>query len=139
MPAPAAARVTVALLVLGTDGPDGRRATQSATQAALAPCTSFVPWRALMRRTLGFDPLDYPRYHATTKPIAIITNQDVVAKILQHLHLPPTEPPSCDEPYVRYDVTDEPIPEWVVGVDPDERGPPADGDGIDPPASDEFE
>ncbi len=41
-----------------------------------------------------------------------------------------------------YDVTDEPIPDWVVGTDPEpqgyERGPPLAYDGIDPPCPDEV-
>jgi MFS superfamily sulfate permease-like transporter len=40
-----------------------------------------------------------------------------------------------------YDVTAEPIPRWAIGIDPEpeqeERGPPSDWDGIDPPAADE--
>ena len=43
----------------------------------------------------------------------------------------------ADEPSVAYwDVSGQPMPSWAVGVDPipDERGPPVDYDGVDPPA-----
>jgi hypothetical protein len=41
---------------------------------------------------------------------------------------------------LHFNVTGEPIPPWAVGVDPvpEQRGPPADHDVVDPPTPDEY-
>ncbi|MBI5536842.1 MAG: hypothetical protein HY898_29240 [Deltaproteobacteria bacterium] len=72
--------------------------------------------------------------------VALITKQHIVDRILSHLQLP-LRPEQHGEHVVGYDVTDEPMPGWVLGTDHDpeepdarERGAPADSDGIDPPA-----
>ena len=73
--------------------------------------------------------------------LAVITKQDVILKILSHLNVP-RYALTADEPSVAYyDMTGEPVPSWVLGVDPDPeadaRAPPTSYDGIDPPAPDE--
>jgi hypothetical protein len=95
-----------------------------------------------MKRTFGFDPLECIRCHAKMRPVALITNQHVAERILQHLSLP-LRPEQLDEHLVGYDITQEPIPGWVLGMDPDpeqtdvrERGPPDDSEGVDPAAPD---
>jgi hypothetical protein len=77
------------------------------------------------------------------EPIAVITKQDVIERILAHLSIPP-QPIAPGSGAIGCDVTGEPIPEWVVGVDPDppelevdERGPPGEAYFVDPPAPDE--
>ena len=98
--------------------------------------TSYVPWAELMRRTFGIYVLCCPVCSATMALLAVITRQDVIAKILAHVKVP-REPVANDAaPALYYDVTGEPVPAWARGVDPDppERGPPADYDAVDPPA-----
>ena len=59
-----------------------------------------------------------------------------IDRILTHEKVP-REPVAADElPAKYYDVTGESVPSWVLGVDPDpdERGPPAYDELIDPPA-----
>jgi len=70
--------------------------------------------------------------------LAVITKQEVIAKILTHVNVPREPVAKDDAPARYYDVTGEPVPSWAVGVDPDpdERGPPIDYDVVDPPASD---
>jgi hypothetical protein len=41
-----------------------------------------------MRRTLDIDPAHCPRCEGRLEPIAIITREDIVEKILSHVHLP---------------------------------------------------
>jgi hypothetical protein len=50
--------------------------------------TSYIPWSELMKRTFGFDPLECLRCHAKMRPVALITKQHVVERILSHLRLP---------------------------------------------------
>jgi hypothetical protein len=60
----------------------------------------------------------------------------VIEKILTYVKVP-CEPIATDD--ARYfDVTDETVPRWAIGVDPDpdERGPPVDYDVVDQPAPD---
>jgi hypothetical protein len=66
--------------------------------------------------------------------LAVITKQDVIAKILTLVNVPREPAANGDAPARYYDVTGEPVPAWAVGVDPDERGPPHDYDAVDPPA-----
>jgi hypothetical protein len=94
-----------------------------------------------MQRTLGINPLQCPVCQATMMLLAVITKQDVILRILSHLNVP-RYALMADEPSVAYyDMTGEPVPSWVLGLDPDPdadaRAPPASYDGIDPPAPDE--
>jgi len=72
-------------------------------------------------------------------PVAVITQDAIVSKILSHLNLPLSPQLLADQCTVVYDVTGEPMPDWVLGADPeppeqDARGPPDGGcEGIDPP------
>ena len=71
--------------------------------------------------------------------IAVITQRAVIDKILEHVRLPLSAQLTADGYSVRYEVPGESIPQWAIGVDPepDERGPPASWEGIDPPSPDE--
>ena len=87
------------------------------------------------------DVLACPRCHARLEPIAVIRRQDVIERILRHLALPLAAAELTHPDTVAVDVTGEPLPDWVVGVDPDppdaiERAPPGDWDCVDPPAPD---
>ena len=73
------------------------------------------------------------------QPVAVITQPGAIEKILVHLRLPLHPELRDDEATVAYDVTDEPVLDasWRPADDdgwPAERGPPAERDGIDPPA-----
>ena len=72
------------------------------------------------------------------RPIAVITKAEIVSKILTHLRLPLSPEQLSDGCTLVYDVTDETMPTWAVGSDPDpdanERGPPDEFDSIDPPS-----
>ena len=88
----------------------------------------------MMKRTFGINVLCCPVCQSTMVLLALITKQEVIAKILTHVKAP-REPVANDKlPARYYDVTSEPVPPWAVGVDPDERGPPQDYDVVDPPA-----
>jgi len=71
--------------------------------------------------------------------LAVITKRELIERILSHLRVPLSRAPESESGIVSYDVTGESIGDWVVGVDPDpdERGPPADYDGVDPPGQHE--
>jgi hypothetical protein len=89
-----------------------------------------------MRRTLGINVLQCPVCQATMLLLAVITRREVIDRILTHVKVP-REPVAADElPAKYYDMTGEPVPSWVLGLDPDpdERGPPTDWDLVDPPA-----
>jgi len=84
--------------------------------------------------------LQCPRCHkGRLRPIAVITKDQVISRILSHLHLPVSPELLADECTVVYDVTDQPMPGWVVGADPEppeqEARGPADErfEGVDPP------
>jgi len=105
------------------------------------PNTSYVPWAELLRHCFDEDVLDCPGCHARLEPIAVIRRQDVIDRILRHLALPPVPAEPTHPDTVGIDVTGEPLPDWVVGVDPEppdpvERAPPRDWDCVDPPAPD---
>ena len=119
----------------------GARAPQSTPTNATAarswrPSTSYVPWAELLKRSFDFDILECTKCHARMRPVAVITRQDIVDKILVHLRLPLCPAALGRGSAIGYDVTGEPIGDWVVGVDPepDERGPPSEAYCIDPPA-----
>jgi hypothetical protein len=103
--------------------------------------TSYVPWHILMRRTFGIEVLECTSCHATMRAIAVITQLNVIEMILSHVRLPLSPQPTVDGFSVQYEVTDEDIPDWVLGVDPEpepcERGPPSQYDGVDPPSPEE--
>jgi hypothetical protein len=94
-----------------------------------------------MKRTFGVDPLECARCHAKMRHVALITKQHIVDRILSHLRLP-LRPEQLGEHVVGYGVTDEPMPGWMLGLNPGpeepvaaERGPLADCEGIDPLAA----
>ena len=72
------------------------------------------------------------------RPIAVVTKRDIVERILAHLDLPVCPETLSDGHSIGFDVTGEPMPDWVVGADPEpdacQRGPPQDWDSVDPPA-----
>jgi len=90
---------------------------------------------------LGIEVLQCVRCLATMRAIAVITNAEAIDKILSHVKLAAGPQLTADGYSLQYDVTGEPIRGWAVGVDPepeqDERGPPSDWDGFDPPPVDE--
>ena len=77
--------------------------------------------------------------HITMLAIAVITQRAVIDKILDHVGLSLSAQPTVDGYSVRYEVPGESIPQWAIGVDPepDQRGPPASWEGIDPRSPDE--
>ena len=131
--APATAGVPATAATLPASAPPSKPRSRTST--------SYVPWQLLMRRMLGIEVLQCVQCLATMRAIAVITKADVIDKILAHVKLSAGPQLTADGYSLQYDVTGEPIPSWAVGVDPDpeaeERGPPSDWDGIDPPAADE--
>ena len=122
-----------------------RTATQPTApcgEPAWRPNTSYVPWPELLRHCFEQDVLDCPRCHSRLQPLAVIRSQAVIDRILQHLSMPPVPVQLTHPDTVAVDVTDEPLPDWSVGVDPQapdpvEQAPPSDWDGVDPPAPDD--
>ena len=77
--------------------------------------------------------------HVITLAVAVITQRALIGKNLSRVRLPLSAQLTADGYSVRYEVPGESIPQWAVGVDPepDQRGPPASWEGIDPPSPDE--
>ena len=100
--------------------------------------TSYVDWPTLMARTFAIDVLQCTRCSGRLEPIAVITKAETAQRILSHLRLPIASEPMTDGYSVGYDVTEQPMPSWATGTDPepdeDARGPPSDYDGVDPPS-----
>jgi hypothetical protein len=120
------------------------RQIASPLQALRAPRSTrtsvYTPWAMRLARTVGVDSLLCPRCRkGRLRPIAVITKEAMVSKILAHLRLPVSPELLADACTIVYDVTDQPIPGWVAGAEPEPpeqeaRGPPCDGfEGIDPP------
>jgi hypothetical protein len=88
---------------------------------------------------LDVDPAICPRCDGRLEPLAIITNEETVRRILSSMRLPVDPAPVGPGGSMAYDVRGEPMDDWVVGLDPeppdeDARGPPSEWDGVDPPA-----
>ena len=112
--------------------------TQAGAQGSWRPSTSYVRWADLIRHCFDADVLTCPNpdCNGRLEPIAIITRQQTVDRILSHLSLPLRPEPLGPADTVAYDITGEPMLDWVQGVDPelDARAPPNEWDGVDPPA-----
>ena len=69
------------------------------------------------------------------QPVAVLTERDVIEKIMSHLKLP-LQPEQLEDGAVVYDVTSEPVLEAERTEDEAfrSRGPPCEWDGIDAPA-----
>ena len=100
-----------------------------------------MPWHELIMRSFEIDPLACPNCHARFEPIAIITRREVIDRILSHLSLPLAAVDLVLSETVAYDVTVEPMPDWVVGMDTDldfdARAPPDEWYAVDPPFPDD--
>jgi len=113
------------------------QAPASSAPDPLPPCPKRrrSSWARLLKRTLQLDALKCPRCSEPMEVLALITDPDVVRKILNHLHLPADDPPRSpartpSEPFEQMSLEpgDEP------GDDPDDdpfpsfpsskRGPP---------------
>jgi len=49
--------------------------------------TSYIDWASLMKRSMGIDVLSCPKCEARMQPVAVITQREVIDKILVHLRL----------------------------------------------------
>jgi hypothetical protein len=93
-----------------------------------------------MLRSFNIDVLECPRCQGRMTPIAVITERDVIEKILMHLRLPLVPEVLSDGQTVAYDITGEPMLDGDLGPGPAEhweRGPPPGWDawdGIDAPS-----
>jgi hypothetical protein len=61
-----------------------------------------------MKHSMGIDVLECPKCSATMAPIAVITESEVIERILVHLRLPLQPELLNDGATVVYDVTGEP-------------------------------
>ena len=94
--------------------------------------TSYIDWATLMKRGMGIDVLSCPKCEGRLKPIGVMTEPDVIEKILVHLNLPLRPEQLHDGMTIVYDVTGEPVfegDEWAEA-----RGPPGAWDGVDAPS-----
>ena len=116
--------------------------SQSLSSATPSSRSRRLAWADLLRRVFGVDALACPRCKTgRLRPIALITKAEIVSRILSHLRLPLTPEQLSDGCTIVYDVTEQPMPGWALGSEPeqpepkaDERGPPRDWDGVDPPS-----
>jgi hypothetical protein len=70
------------------------------------------------------------------QPVAVLTERDVIEKIMSHLKLP-LHPEQLEDGAVVYDVTSELVLDGEQWTEDDafrSRGPPCEWDGIDAPA-----
>jgi hypothetical protein len=95
-----------------------------------------------MRRTLHIDPALCPGCEGRLEPIAIITRDDVVERILSHLNLAAAPEPMGPGGSLAWDLGNERMDDRVVGMDPEpadvhetQRGTPCDA-CVDPPTPD---
>jgi hypothetical protein len=79
--------------------------------------TSTIPWAELTRRTLDSDPAHCPRCEGRLEPIAIITRDDIVQRI--PLNLPTAPEPMGPGGSFGWDLGDERMDDWVLGMDPE--------------------
>jgi hypothetical protein len=95
--------------------------------------TSYIDWASLMHRSMNVDVLQCPKCQDRMKPIADITDREVISKIMTHLRLP-LVPKVLGDGAVVYDVTGEPVldPDWRRNQSATERGPPPEWDCVDP-------
>jgi len=101
--------------------------------------TSYIDWATLMKHSMGIDVLSCPKCASTMKPVAVITEPEVIRKILVHLRLPLRPELLDDRATVVYDVTGEPVLDerWRPGEDGEwgtDRGPPREWDCVDAPS-----
>ena len=100
--------------------------------------TSYIDWATLMKRGMGIDVLSCPRCTSRLKPIGVITEPDVIEKILVHLNLPLRPEQLHDGMTIVYDVTGEPVFDELWSAESEEwaeaRGPPGAWDGVDAPS-----
>jgi len=133
------------------DKPGDNEPSQGLSQQG-SETSRYIDWATLMRRTFGIDVLECPKCQSTMKVLAVISQPEVVEKILVHVKLPVTADVLADGCTPAFDVTDQtipalPVPDSVVGTNPEdsnpehhphgyERGPPC-FDGVDPPWPDD--
>ena len=94
----------------------------------------------MMKHSMGIDVLSCPKCASTMKPVAVITEPEVIRKILVHLRLPLRPELIDDSATVVYDVTGEPVLDagWHPAQDEPwgtERGPPGEWDCVDAPSA----
>ena len=63
----------------------------------------------MMKHSMGIDALSCPRCASRCKPIGLITEPEVIEKILVHLNLPLRPEQLHDGVTIAYDVTGEPV------------------------------
>jgi len=122
--------------------PIGERKTATPTaEPNWRPSTSYIPWAELLKRSFDFDVLKCTKCQGRMQIISVITGQDAIDRILSHLSLPQQIEALGSNATLGCDITDEQIPEWEwsqeVIPEPDERGPPSENYGIDPPFSED--
>ncbi|MCU0694195.1 MAG: hypothetical protein MUF54_22610 [Polyangiaceae bacterium] len=76
-----------------------------------------------MRHTLDMDPTNCPSCERRLGPIALITREDIVERIPSHLHLPAAPEPVGPGGSLAWDVGQEPMQDWVIGMDPQPQRP----------------
>jgi hypothetical protein len=101
--------------------------------------TSYIDWATLLKHTFDIDVLRCPKCDSTMSPIAAITRPDVIEKILTHLKLPVDPVVVSEGGTLAYDITGEPIDEWMhahaeAHIQPAQRAPPDLWDSVDPPS-----
>jgi hypothetical protein len=67
-----------------------------------------IDWATLLRRTFRVDVLECPKCNGRMRVIAVITEREVVRRILAHLALPTRPPPLARARDPTDDVIDEP-------------------------------
>jgi hypothetical protein len=81
---------------------------------------NVIAWAWTACSVNGVDALQCPRCNSgRLRPIAVITDDEIVSRILSHLHLPVSPELLADECTVVVDLTDQPTAGWVLGADPD--------------------
>jgi hypothetical protein len=74
------------------------------------------------------------------QPIAVITEREVIERILSHLSLPLQMEDLGSSGMIGCDISDDEIAEWEweqASSDADERGPPDESDFVDAPSPDD--
>ena len=74
-------------------------------EGASLPIKRYIPWAMLLKRTIGEDLFICPHCRGSRRIVAVVTNPEVIWRILKRRHSPGADVESCENEY--YDYSEE--------------------------------